>query len=87
NLFSEETISGGVPGVYRASDSNSGKLTLGGYGPFIIAETVNYMPITNTYSSTLFWGIDQLITYGGKTILPSTAGIVDTGTTLILIAT
>ncbi|KAI6007632.1 hypothetical protein F5J12DRAFT_706864, partial [Pisolithus orientalis] len=64
-----------------------GKVKLGGYDPFIIADTVNYMPITNTYSSALFWGIDQLITYGGETILPSTAGTVDTGTTLILIAT
>ncbi|KAI9441955.1 hypothetical protein BJY52DRAFT_1229332 [Lactarius psammicola] len=35
-----------------------------------------------------FWGIDQSIRYGpSTTILSTTAGIVDTGTTLILIAT
>ncbi|KAI6148307.1 aspartic peptidase domain-containing protein [Pisolithus tinctorius] len=89
NLYSQGTISSAVLGVYfiPASNSNSGELTFGGYDPSVVTGTVNYTPITNTYSSAFFWGIDQSITYGGKTILPSTAGIVDTGTTLILIAT
>jgi len=35
-----------------------------------------------------YWGIDQSVTYGGSTtILNRTAGIVDTGTTLLLLAT
>ncbi|KAI6007641.1 aspartic peptidase domain-containing protein [Pisolithus orientalis] len=89
NLYSQGTISSAVLGVYfiPAANSNSGELTFGGYDPSVVTGTVNYVPITNTYSSAFFWGIDQSITYGGKTILPSTAGIVDTGTTLILIAT
>jgi hypothetical protein len=33
-----------------------------------------------------YWGINESITYGSTTILSETAGIVDTGTTLILIA-
>ena len=38
--------------------------------------------------SNLFWGIDQSITYGQSqsTILPLTGGIVDTGSTLILLS-
>ena len=46
-------------------------------------------PITSTSPSNEFVGVDQSITYGsaGTSILASTAGIADTGTTLILIAT
>ncbi|KAI6017529.1 acid protease [Pisolithus marmoratus] len=89
NLYSRGTISSAVLGVYfiPASNSNSGELTFGGYDASVISGAVNYAPITSTYPSRLYWGIDQSITYGGKTILSSTAGIVDTGTTLILIAT
>jgi hypothetical protein len=47
------------------------------------------VPITSTSPASNYWGIDQSITYGsgGESILSSTAGIVDTGTTLVLIAT
>lgn len=35
-----------------------------------------------------YWGINQSVSYGtGNTILNTTAGIVDTGTTLLLLAT
>ena len=34
----------------------------------------------------MYWGIDQDISYGSDTILSTTAGIVDTGTTLLLLA-
>lgn len=42
--------------------------------------------LTSTYPASEYWGIDQSISYGSETILSSTAGIVDTGTTLVLIA-
>ncbi|KAI6148312.1 acid protease [Pisolithus tinctorius] len=89
NLYSQGMISSAVLGIYfvPASDSNSGELTFGGYDPSVITSTVHYAPITDTSSSNLFWGYNQSITYGGKTILPNSAGTVDTGTTLILIAT
>ncbi|KAI6148313.1 acid protease [Pisolithus tinctorius] len=89
NLYSQGTISSAVLGIYfiPASNSNSGELTFGGYDPSVIAGPINYTPITSTPPSSLCWGYNQSITYGGKTILPNTAGIVDTGTTLILIAT
>ena len=46
-------------------------------------------PLTTTSPASEFWGIDQSITYGSSNtpILDKTAGIVDTGTTLILMAT
>ena len=48
---------------------------------------MNYVPITSTSPASAYWGIDQTLTYGENTkILDSTAGIVDTGTTLVLIA-
>jgi Eukaryotic aspartyl protease len=54
-----------------------------------IVGDVKYVPITGTSPASRYWGVDQSITYGsnGQTILNLTAGIVDTGTTLILIAT
>ncbi|KAG6335018.1 hypothetical protein ID866_4063 [Astraeus odoratus] len=89
NLYSEGTISSAVVGVYfiPISDSSSGQLTFGGYDSSVITTPVNYVPITNTFPSSGFWGIDQSISYDEKEILPTSAGIVDTGTTLILIAT
>ena len=44
-------------------------------------------PLTRTFPASRYWGIDQSIHYGNSTpILETTAGIVDTGTTLILMA-
>ncbi len=50
-------------------------------------DVVAISPITSNSPSSDFWGIDQSIRYGRQTILSTTSGIVDTGTTLILIAT
>jgi hypothetical protein len=54
-----------------------------------IVSDVNYVPITSQSPASRYWGIDQDITYGssGESILNLTAGIVDTGSTLILLAT
>lgn len=90
NLLSKGTISDEVLGIYYvpASESNSGgTLTFGGYDSSVIKGSVNYVSLTTTSPASDYWGIDQSITYGGSTILSTTAGIVDTGTTLILIAT
>ena len=45
-------------------------------------------PLTETKPANNFVGIDQKIVYGKdkKAVLPLSAGILDTGTTLILIA-
>ena len=89
NLRSQGTISEEVLGIYYvpASEfSSTGRLTFGGYDNSVITSSVEYVPLTTTSPASYYWGIDQSISYGDTTILSKTAGIVDTGTTLILIA-
>ena len=53
--------------------------------------SIAYTSVTTTIPASFHWGIDELITYfsgpSGTTIFSSTACIVDTGSTLVLIAT
>ncbi|KAG2120231.1 acid protease [Suillus clintonianus] len=89
NLYTQGTIGSEVLGVFFApasSDDSSGELTFGGYDASKITGNINYVPITSTSPASAYWGIDQSISYGSASILTETAGIVDTGTTLILIA-
>ncbi|KAG8221343.1 acid protease [Butyriboletus roseoflavus] len=89
NLFSQGTISTEALGVYYvplSESSSNGTLTFGGYDSSAITSAVGYVPITTTSPASNYWGIDQSISYAGTTIMSSTAGIVDTGSTLILIA-
>ncbi|KAG0705799.1 acid protease [Suillus ampliporus] len=90
NLYMQGTISSEVLGVFfspASSDDSSGELTFGGYDASKITGDINYVPITSTSPASNYWGTDQSISYGTTSILSETAGIVDTGTTLILIAT
>ncbi|KAG1891615.1 acid protease [Suillus fuscotomentosus] len=90
NLYMQGTISSEVLGVFFApasSSDSSGELTFGGYDASKITGDVSYVSITSTSPASTYWGIDQSISYGDTPILDETAGIVDTGTTLILIAT
>ncbi|KAI9430550.1 acid protease [Lactarius indigo] len=94
NLFNQGTISTESIGIFFQPSTSSdpvsnGELTFGGVDSSKITGDVNYVPITSTSPASEYWGIDQAITYGssGQSILKSTAGIVDTGTTLVLIAT
>jgi saccharopepsin len=91
NFKSQGTISSEILGVYfepatTASSDLTGELTFGGVDKSKTTGNVNYVPITGTSPASAYWGIDQSLTYGSSTILSSTAGIVDTGTTLVLIA-
>ena len=90
NLYTRRTRSQEVLGVFFGPTSESkenGGLMFGGYDSSVTTSSVNYVPLTTRCPASEFWGIDQSISYGGTTILSSTAGIVDTDTTLILIAT
>ncbi|OAX33575.1 acid protease [Rhizopogon vinicolor AM-OR11-026] len=90
NLYKWGTISQDVLGVFfspSSADDTAGELTFGGYDNSRITGDVNYVSITSTPPADTFWGIDQSISYGTTMILSETAGIVDTGTTMILIAT
>jgi hypothetical protein len=92
NLFSNGTISTESIGISfnptTGNDIANGELTFGGVDETKITSDVTFTPITSTSPASEYWGIDQSITYGtsGTNILSSTAGIVDTGTTLLLIA-
>ncbi|KAK0208939.1 aspartic peptidase A1 [Desarmillaria ectypa] len=91
NLFSQGTITGHALGVYFAPTTQeevvNGELSWGGSDSSKITGSIGYAPLTNTYPASVYWGIDESITYGtSTTILSSTAGIVDTGTTLVYIA-
>ncbi|EJU03730.1 aspartic proteinase precursor [Dacryopinax primogenitus] len=89
NLYQQGTIQTEMIGIYYAPTTHSGtpngELTFGGIDQSRITSDVTYTPITSTSPASNYWGIDQTISYGGQQIL-SSAGIVDTGTTLVLIA-
>jgi hypothetical protein len=92
NLFKQGTIpieSIGISYVPSTSASAvNGELTFGGTDSSKFTGTISYAPITTTSPASNYWGIDQSISYGSdNTILNLTAGIVDTGTTLLMIAT
>ena len=93
NLFSQGTIPEEIIGIYFAptttGQSTNGEMTFGGINNNRTTRDVEFVPITSTSPAGNYWGIDQDITYGtsNTTILSSGSGIVDTGTTLLLLAT
>jgi len=91
NLRSQGKISTEVLSISfnppSSQTSANGELTFGGTDPSKYTGSITYAPITSAEPSTFYWGVDETISYGSETVLPSTAGIVDTGTTLMLIAT
>jgi len=91
NLFSQGTITSNLVAVSfeptTSESSTNGELTFGGTDSSKFTGSISFAPLTRTSPASEFWGIDQTVTYGSSTnILSSTAGIVDTGTTLTLIA-
>ncbi|KAG6840770.1 hypothetical protein C0991_004555 [Blastosporella zonata] len=66
----------------------NGELSWGGVDTSKFTGSITYTPVTTTSPASFYWGINQSIRYSTSTsILSSTAGIVDTGTTLLYIAT
>ncbi|KAG9313431.1 acid protease [Chiua virens] len=92
NLYSQGLIEDEVLGVYFAPSTNysdtNGALTFGGIDPSLFEGELTYIPVTETYPAAYYWGINvTAATYGNSTVIPiSTAGIVDTGTTQVLLA-
>ena len=92
NLSSQGKISSEIVGISfkptASLSSGNGELTFGGVDSSKYTGSITCMPITSVSPAKYYWGIDQSITYGswGAAILGKTAGIVDTGTTLMLIA-
>ncbi|KAG6837330.1 hypothetical protein H0H93_011425 [Arthromyces matolae] len=66
----------------------NGELSWGGTDSSKYTGSITYASLTSTIPASFYWGINQSIRYGTSTsILTSTVGIVDTGTTLLYIAT
>ncbi|KAH7929466.1 acid protease [Leucogyrophana mollusca] len=90
NLYLEGTISQVVVSVSfeptTSEEVTNGELTFGGTDPTKYTGDIAYTPLTTTYPASYYWGINESIAYGSTTILAETAGVVDTGTSLILIA-
>ncbi|CAK5284004.1 unnamed protein product [Mycena citricolor] len=93
NLFAQGTIPAESISISyvptTAAGVANGELTFGGMDATKFTGQITWVPITKTSPASQYWGIDQTITYGtnGSPILGLTAGIVDTGTTLLMIAT
>ncbi|KAF9806956.1 hypothetical protein IEO21_08446 [Rhodonia placenta] len=91
NLFSQGTISTEVLAISfepsTTSDPANGELTFGGTDSTKYTGEITYTPITTTSPASAYWGINQSVTYGNSTtLLSGNPGIVDTGTTLLLLA-
>ncbi|KAG2360438.1 aspartic peptidase domain-containing protein [Suillus spraguei] len=67
------------------NEHDYGVLSFGEPDPIFYIGRIAYTRITATPVSSRYWGIDQMITYGTTEILHSTAGIVDSGCTFLLI--
>jgi len=91
NLFSQGIITSNLVAVSFApttsESSTNGELTFGGTDSSKFTGSISFSPLTKTSPASEFWGIVQTIRYGASTsIQTSSSGIVDTGTTLVLIA-
>ncbi|VDB86597.1 unnamed protein product [Peniophora sp. CBMAI 1063] len=91
NLAAQGSIPSEVIGIAfepaSSQSTSNGQLTFGGVDSSKFTGDITYAPLTKTEPAAEYWGIDQSVAYGEKTILPLTAGIVDTGTTLLMLAT
>ena len=89
NAYAAHLIPHNELGVFFAPEPSTtkGELTFGGYDSSKTTTAVEWNPVTQTSPAKYYWGIDQSVRYNGQQVLSWTAGIVDTGTTLILLAT
>ncbi|KAI8597926.1 aspartic peptidase domain-containing protein [Dissophora ornata] len=92
NLYSSHQISTEVVGVdfkpiYNgAQQVANGEIDIGGIDHSKYKGKLNYVPITKTSPAKYYWGVDiTRISFGNHVATTGGAGIVDTGTTLILL--
>ena len=63
----------------------NGELTFGSTDSSKFTGSITFTSVTVTEPASFYWGINAASNYGGSSVFSSTAGIVDTGTTLVLI--
>ncbi|KAF9435829.1 hypothetical protein BGZ76_005432 [Entomortierella beljakovae] len=93
NLYSSGQIPSDSVGVYFKAitdggvQETNGEVTFGGVDSTKFSGSLTYVPVTTTSPSSYYWGIDvSTISYGTTQVSSTTHGIVDTGTTLILLS-
>ncbi|CAO3628912.1 unnamed protein product [Mucor hiemalis] len=85
NLISQGLISKPIFGVYlgKASQGGGGEYVFGGYDQSKISGSLTTVPVDNSQG---YWGITvDGATIGGSSVGSSFSGILDTGTTLLLL--
>ncbi|KAJ7274233.1 acid protease [Mycena rebaudengoi] len=91
NMLKQKLISSECVGISyiptTSANAANGSLSFGCPDSSKYTGDLNYVPITKTSPACNYWGIEQTVSYGTETILPPCAGIVDTGTTLCMLAT
>ncbi|KAG2357097.1 aspartic peptidase A1 [Suillus spraguei] len=91
NLYKQGAVSQDIVSAFfqpsNPQTETQGQLTFGGTDATMYTGDIAYTPITTANPASTYWGIDGSITYVSMTILSSTAGIFQTGTSFILIAT
>ncbi|GJJ72415.1 hypothetical protein EMPS_04772 [Entomortierella parvispora] len=93
NLYSSGQIGSDVIGVYfqpitdGGSQETNGEITFGGVDSTKYTGDITYVPITTASPANEYWGIDvSSVKYGSTSVTSTIHGIVDTGTTLILLS-
>ncbi|KAF8589852.1 acid protease [Ramaria rubella] len=93
NLAKQGKTPSALVGVFfplttSSAEIDGGSLDFGSPDTSKFTGDIAYVPITQTPGANAFWGIDQSITYGNNStpILTKGSGIVDTGTSLLLLA-
>ncbi|KAF8073954.1 acid protease [Lyophyllum atratum] len=90
NLFNSGVVPTAAIGMsYNPNPKNvaNGEITFGATDTAKFTGSINYVPITSITPADQYWGVDQDLVYGDDMqLLASSAGIVDTGTTLCLLA-
>ncbi|KAJ7607163.1 acid protease [Roridomyces roridus] len=92
NLFTQGTITQNLIGISfeptNVDEIQNGELTFGGTDSTKFTGEIHFAPVTTVAPASEFWGITQSVRYGASTtIFNNLAGIVDTGTTLLLLPT
>ncbi|KAG7088152.1 hypothetical protein E1B28_012173 [Marasmius oreades] len=93
NMLSQGIIKKESIGIFFAPTPDkrhnlaNGQITFGGIDVSKITTPMKYVPITKSFPANRHWGIDLAIKYDGSEIMSECAGIVDSGTTLVMLAT
>ncbi|KAG2356984.1 hypothetical protein BDR07DRAFT_1298978 [Suillus spraguei] len=92
HLFEAGSISQPLVGIFFQPSSkgrekpDGGILNFGDPNPALYTGNIVYTPVTTTYPASMYWGIEQRITYGTMEILPTASGVVDSGCTFNYLA-